>query len=162
MGEMRAIAVMAAIGGGGAMVRCLNTVEAMRAIEIGGLVVLSIEATVIDMIGMTSQGIDTFRIIDEGVPAHHLGSMVIAAITVVILITTEVEVFQQADINEDKATNVTIIISELDNHGVNIETRIGNNLKIIITTTHIVPIMTTVVIMHKVPVVVLTVLVCLI
>ncbi len=133
----------------------LSTVEAMGAIEIRDLVVLSIEETITDMIG-----IDAISTINSGAAARHLGIMVIEVITVVILIITEAEVIHQADINEDKATSVTIIISEVVNHVVNIETRIGNNLKIIITTTHIVPIMMTEVVVHKVLVVLIMVLVC--
>ncbi len=112
------------------------------------------------MIGMINPGIDAISTIDSGVAARHLGSMVIAVITVVILIITEAEVIHQANINEDKATSITIIISEVGNHGVHIETRISNNLKIIITTTHIVPIMITEVVVHKMLVVVIMVLVC--
>ncbi len=60
-----------------------------------------------------------------------------AAITVVILITTGAEVIHQADINEDRATNITITIIEADSHGVTIETKIGNGIDMKITTSHI-------------------------
>ncbi len=96
----------------------LSIERATIATEIEDLVVLSIEAIIIGMTVMVGLSIEAIRITVMGAAAHSFGSMVMSTITMVIQITTEVEVTHQADINEDSVTNVTIITIEVDSHGI--------------------------------------------
>ncbi len=90
------------------------------AIGIEDLVVLSREATIIGIIAMASPVIDTISNMDVWAEAHNLGSIIIGIITMVIHILPEAGVPHLVVMHEDMATNVTIIIIEVDNHGVRI------------------------------------------
>ncbi len=116
----------------------LSTEGATVAIEIEDLVVLSIEATIIEITVMAGSAIDAISNMVAEAEANPLGIMVIGIITMVIHITVVIpEVPHQVDMHEEWATNITITIIEADIHGIRIETKIGNSIDMTITTSHI-------------------------